>query len=110
GLVRVRAAMPVDAGRREARSQFLALPADHGGLPVRAGLHRLVHHLPRGARMGLDSFMFQEILVALLVLGALAFSVWKLMPARRRLQLLLALDAWSARHASLARWRERSLK
>jgi len=60
--------------------------------------------------MGLDSIMFQEILVALLVLGALAFSVWKLMPARRRLQVLLALDGWSARHASLARWRERSLK
>ena len=55
--------------------------------------------------MGLDSIMFQEILVALLVLGALVFSVWKLMPARRRLRLLLALDGWSARHASLARWR-----
>jgi hypothetical protein len=54
--------------------------------------------------------MFQEFLVGLIVLGALTFSVWKLMPARRRLQLLLALDGWSARHASLARWRERSLK
>jgi hypothetical protein len=54
--------------------------------------------------------MIQQLLVALMVLAALSFSVWKLMPARRRLRLLLALDGWSARHASLARWREHSLK
>jgi uncharacterized protein DUF6587 len=60
--------------------------------------------------MGLDSFMVQQVLVATLVLVALAFSIWKLMPARRRLRLLLALDAWSAGHRGLARWRERSLK
>ena len=54
--------------------------------------------------------MIQQLLVALVVLAALAFSVWKLMPARRRLRLLLALDGWSARHPSLARWREHSLK
>ena len=50
GLVRVRAAVPVDAGRGEARDQLLALPADHGGLPVRAGLRRGVRHLPGGER------------------------------------------------------------
>ena len=60
--------------------------------------------------MGLDSLVLQHLAVALIVLAALAFSVWKLIPARRRLQLLLALDAWSARHPSLARWRERSLQ
>lgn len=60
--------------------------------------------------MGLDSLVLQDFVVALLVLAALGFSAWKLMPARRRLQLLLALDGWSARHPSLARWRERSLK
>lgn len=60
--------------------------------------------------MGLDSLMLQDLVVALIVLAALGFSVWKLMPARRRLRLLLALDAWSARHPALARWRERSLK
>jgi hypothetical protein len=54
--------------------------------------------------------MIQQLLVALIVLAALCFSVWKLMPARRRLRLLLALDGWSARHPSLARWREQSLK
>jgi hypothetical protein len=54
--------------------------------------------------------MTQQLLVALLVLAALSFSAWKLMPARRRLRLLLALDAWSARHPSLAHWREHSLK
>jgi hypothetical protein len=60
--------------------------------------------------MGLDSLVLQDLLVGLIVLVALGFSVWKLMPARRRLQLLLALDGWSARHASLARWRERALR
>jgi len=60
--------------------------------------------------MGLDSLVFQDFLVALIVLAALGFSVWKLMPARRRLRVLLAFDGWSARHPSLARWRERSLK
>jgi hypothetical protein len=54
--------------------------------------------------------MLQNVVVALIVLIALAFTVWKLMPARRRLQVLLALDAWSARHPALAGWREHSLK
>jgi hypothetical protein len=60
--------------------------------------------------MGLDSLMFQDVVVALMVLAALGFSAWKLMPARRRLRVLLALDGWSARHPSLGRWRERWLK
>ena len=60
--------------------------------------------------MGLDSVMVQQFVVALIVLAALSFSVWKLMPARRRLQLLIALDGWSARHPSLSRWREQWLK
>jgi hypothetical protein len=54
--------------------------------------------------------MLQSILVAAMVTGALLFSVWKLMPARRRLQLLLSLDAWSARHPGLAIWRTHWLK
>lgn len=54
--------------------------------------------------------MIQQLLVVFIVLAALSFSAWKLMPARRRLRLLLALDGWSARHPSLARWREHSLK
>jgi len=54
--------------------------------------------------------MVQQVLVAFVVLAALSFSTWKLMPAKRRLRLLLALDGWAARHPSLARWRERSLK
>jgi hypothetical protein len=54
--------------------------------------------------------MAQEILVAVIVAIAILASVWKLMPARRRLRALLAIDAWAARHPRLARWRERSLK
>jgi hypothetical protein len=54
--------------------------------------------------------MLQDLLVAIMVLAALGFSVWKLMPARRRLRVLLALDAWSARRPALAGWRQRSLK
>ena len=52
----------------------------------------------------------EQLLVALIVLAAACFSAWKLMPARRRLQMLLALDGWSSRHPSMTRWRERSLK
>jgi hypothetical protein len=52
----------------------------------------------------------QQFLVAAIVIVALAASVWKLMPARRRLRALLALDGWAARHPGLSAWRERSLK
>jgi hypothetical protein len=54
--------------------------------------------------------MAQQILVAAIVTLALAVSVWKLMPARRRLLVLLAADSWASRHPKLAAWRERSLK
>ncbi|MEO8019164.1 MAG: DUF6587 family protein [Pseudomonadota bacterium] len=54
--------------------------------------------------------MFQQIVVAAIVVLALAASVWKLMPARGRLRALLALDAWAARHPQFAGWRDRSLK
>jgi hypothetical protein len=54
--------------------------------------------------------MVQEILVGFIVLAACTACVWKLMPARRRLRALLALDGWAARHPSLAGFRERSLK
>jgi hypothetical protein len=54
--------------------------------------------------------MLQQLLAAAIVLVAVGVSAWKLMPARRRLRILLALDAFAARHAALERWRERSLK
>jgi hypothetical protein len=54
--------------------------------------------------------MTQQLVVAVIVCAAFAASVWKLMPARRRLRALLALDAWASRRPALARWRERSLK
>ena len=54
--------------------------------------------------------MSQQILVAVIVTLAAMFCVWKLMPARRRLQILLALDAWSERRPGLAGWRNRWLK
>lgn len=52
----------------------------------------------------------QQVLVAAIVGIAFAASVWKLMPAKRRLRVLLALDAWAARRASLSGWREHTLK
>jgi hypothetical protein len=52
----------------------------------------------------------QQLVVAIIVVAGFAASVWKLMPARRRLRSLLALDRWAAKHPSLAGWRERSLK
>lgn len=54
--------------------------------------------------------MAQQILVAAIVVIAIAVSAWKLAPARRRLRVLTALDAWAVRHPRLAGWRERSLK
>jgi hypothetical protein len=54
--------------------------------------------------------MLQQLLVAAIVLAAVCVAAWKLMPARRRLRALLALDAFAARHPALTRWRERSLK
>ena len=54
--------------------------------------------------------MLQQILVMTLVAGAIAFSVWRMMPARQRLRALLALDRWAAGRAGLSGWRERSLK
>jgi hypothetical protein len=49
--------------------------------------------------------MIQQLIVAAVVIVAFVASVWKLMPARRRLRALLALDAWAAGHPALARWR-----
>jgi hypothetical protein len=54
--------------------------------------------------------MAQQILVAAIVTLALVVCVWKLMPARRRLLMLLAVDGWASRHPALAAWRGRSLK
>jgi Family of unknown function (DUF6587) len=54
--------------------------------------------------------MLQQVLVTLIVVLAALFSAWKLMPARRRLQALRALDAWSASHPGLSAWRQRWLK
>lgn len=54
--------------------------------------------------------MLQLFAVALIVSAAAVATVWKLMPARRRLRVLLALDEWAARHPRLARFREKSLR
>jgi hypothetical protein len=46
--------------------------------------------------------MAQQILVVAVVAIAFAASVWKLMPVRGRLRVLLALDAWASRRPALA--------
>jgi hypothetical protein len=51
----------------------------------------------------------QQIIVGVLVFLAVLVSTWKLMPARRRLRTLLALDAWLAHRDFLQGWRERVL-
>ena len=50
--------------------------------------------------------MTQQIIVAILVSAAALVSTWKLMPARRRLRVLLAFDGWLARRDFLEGWRE----
>jgi hypothetical protein len=54
--------------------------------------------------------MLQEIAVGLIVMAAFVVCVWKLMPARRRLRALIAIDTWAARRPALAGFRDRSLK
>jgi hypothetical protein len=54
--------------------------------------------------------IMQTVLVALVGIWAVAFATWKLMPARSRLRLLLALDGWASARPRLAAWRTRSLK
>jgi hypothetical protein len=51
----------------------------------------------------------QQLIVILLVVVATLVSMWKLMPARRRLQAMLAFDAWLARRDFLQGWRMRVL-
>ena len=46
--------------------------------------------------------MMQNLIVAFIVLAAAAFATWRLMPARRRLQLLTVLDRVAARRPALA--------
>ena len=53
GLVRVRAAVPVDAGRGASReTNSWRYPLIMAGVPVRTGLRRGLHHLPCGAGAG----------------------------------------------------------
>jgi hypothetical protein len=54
--------------------------------------------------------MLQQVVVTLIVVLAVLFSAWKLMPARRRLQLLQAVDSWTAHRPGLSGWRQRWLK
>jgi hypothetical protein len=51
----------------------------------------------------------QQLIVVLLVICAAVVSAWKLMPARRRLRILVAFDHWLAQHQRLPRWRQRVL-
>ena len=51
----------------------------------------------------------QQFIVIVLVAAAVLVSAWKLMPARRRLRALLAVDAWLTEHAWMPRWRQRVL-
>jgi hypothetical protein len=51
----------------------------------------------------------QQAIVIVLVTAATLVTAWKLMPARRRLRLLLAFDAWLAHRDLLPGWRMRVL-
>jgi hypothetical protein len=51
----------------------------------------------------------QHFIVIVLVTAAALVSAWKLMPSRRRLRTLLAIDAWLTQHDLMPRWRQRVL-
>ena len=75
------------------RDELVALSAHHGGVPVRARLHRLVHHLSRdaGARR---LTMVQSLIVAFLVVACALRAAWILAPAAARRSVARALLAW----------------
>ena len=52
----------------------------------------------------------QQTIVLLAVIAATLVSVWKLMPARRRLLLLISADGMLARHRWLPGFRQRVLQ
>jgi hypothetical protein len=52
----------------------------------------------------------QQIVVVIVVIVATLISVWKLMPARRRLRLLVSADGMLARHGWLPGFRQRTLR
>ena len=54
--------------------------------------------------------MLQLSLVAVIVIAAVLFCAWKLMPARLRLRALFRLDGWAKQYPRLSGWRERSLR
>lgn len=52
----------------------------------------------------------QLVIVAIAVVIATLVSAWKLMPARRRLKMLVSLDRVLARHRWLPEFRQRVLQ
>ena len=87
-------------------------PAHHGGLPVRAGLPGLVHHLSRRRGLGVRlRAMAQQILVAAIVVIALAVSIVETRCPRAG--ACARCWRWTAGRRAIRgspRWRERSLK
>lgn len=49
----------------------------------------------------------QQVIVAVAVIVAALVSAWKLMPARRRLQMLVSFDGLLARHQWMPGFRQR---
>ncbi len=90
-LVRVCAAVPLDARHGEARDQFLALSGDHGGVSLRHGLRRGVHHLPRRAVAELGSTGMQQIAVVVIVIAAAVYAAYRLPGAATRLRYAAGL-------------------
>src|SRR3546814_21147673 len=74
-VVRVRTTVPVDAGDHPARNRLVENRRDRDRLPVRAGLRRLVPHVPDRACADMTTYHNIEILI---VGGAVGFSAWNL--------------------------------
>ena len=88
-LVRVRAAVPVDPGDREARNQFMALSADHGRricsrCPTSPPSSPIGRRWPRGWA----DVLLQWAVVSAVVAVSVAYSAWRLLGVRQRLWLL----------------------
>ena len=105
-VVRLRAAVPVDAGGRQARDEFLALSADDGGLPVRARLPRVVRHLPRRERRARRGRLTRARETARRDRrrGRVLLAAWAVTPAAMRLTLARRFVAATQPRTPAARW------
>src|SRR3546814_3916882 len=75
-VVRVRTTVPVDAGDHPARNRLVENRRDRDRLPVRAGLRRLVHHVPDRECADMNTYRSEEHTSELQSLMRISYAVF----------------------------------